>query len=94
MPYDFEGSTDRSPPHMTDYVPPPHDLETIVVLLQLSAIWLTHKPGDQFTYHQLLEQFKELAGEDFIYSDIDVQIVFDNMGKYFKSESNKHFSMK
>jgi hypothetical protein len=93
MSYDFD-SDDHSPPVMTNYVPQPHDLETIVTLIHLSAIFLTNAPGDQFTYQQLLDQFKELAGDDFIYNDIDVQIVFNNMGKSFKRQPDQHFSMR
>jgi hypothetical protein len=93
MSYDFDG-LDYSPPIVTNYIPQPHDLETIVTLLELAAIFLTPTPGTLFTYQQLLEQARELAGDDFVVEDLDAELVFDNMGYVFKKEADKHFSMK
>lgn len=94
MSYDFEDCNDQSPPVMNSYVPQPHDLETIVMLLELAAIMLTNAPGDQFTYEQLLLQARELAGEDFVLEDADAEIVFSNLSSIFRKEANKHFSLK
>ncbi len=94
MSYDFEDSDDRSPPVITDYKPQPHDLEAIITLLELAAIFLTNAPGDQFTYEQLLAQARELAGDDFVLEDADAKIVFDNLGSVFKKEDKGHFSLK
>lgn len=93
MSYDFDDNADHSPPIATNYIPPPHDLETIVVLFEVAAIMLTPTTGAQFTYQQLLKQTRGLAG-NFVLEDIDAEIVFANMGFLFKKEVNKHFSMK
>jgi hypothetical protein len=94
MSYDFEDGDDRSAPVVTDYKPQPHDLETIVTLLELAAIFLTNAPGDQFTYQQLIAQARDLAGNDFVLEDVDAEIVFNNLGKVFQKEANQHYSLK
>lgn len=94
MSYDFEDSDDRSPPVITDYKPQPHDLETIVMLLELAAIWLTNVPGDQFTYEQLLAQARDLAGDAFVLEDTDAKIVFDNLTSVFGKEPKGFFRLK
>lgn len=94
MVYDFDGVADHSPPIMTNYKPQPHDLETIVMLLELAAIFLTDAPGVQFTYDQLLIQARDLAGNDFVLEDTDAKIVFDNLRSVFRKEDNGHYSLK
>lgn len=94
MSYDFDDNTDHTAPVVTNYIPQPHDLEAIVTLLELAAIYLTPAPGTQFTYPQLLAQARELAGTDFVLEDIDAQIVFDNLSSVFKKEGKGFFSLK
>lgn len=91
--YDFDDN-DRSPPKVADYKPQPHDLEFIVTLIQLAAIYLTNQPGDLFSYQQLFDQAKELSDDDFELEEADFKIVFDNSGKFIKKESGGLFSLK
>lgn len=93
MSYDFEDE-DHTPPIMTNYKPQPHDLETIVMLLELAAIQLTPSSGTKFTYQELLAEARVLAGDDFVLEDEDAKIVFDNLGSVFKKEGNDYFSLK
>jgi hypothetical protein len=92
MSYDFDDVADHSAPIMTNYKPQPHDLETIVVLLQLAAISLTPTPGTLFSYQELLIQARQLAG-DFVLEDTDAKIVFQGLS-CFKKEKKKLFSLK
>ncbi len=75
MSYDFEG-TDRSPPVVNStYVPEKHDLEVIVMCLELAAIFLTPGDGSTFTYEELLAEAKALGGKEFDLDEKDVRIV-------------------
>ena len=53
----------------------PKDLETIVTLMELAAIYLTSKPEDSFTEAQLLSQMHELASPEIKLDDVDIRIV-------------------
>jgi hypothetical protein len=93
MSYDFDDSTDRSPPPITDYVANPKDLETIVVMLQLAAIFLTPSAGTIFTIQQLLDQVRELGGDDLVIEEKDIMIVLPGCS-FLRKEKNGSFSMK
>lgn len=76
MTYDFEDQADRSPPWQeSGYVPAKHDLEVIVMCLELAAIFLTPSDGSTFTYDELFAEAKELGGPDFDLDEKDVKIV-------------------
>lgn len=80
MSYDFEDQADRSPPWVeTGYVPIPHDLEVIVMCLELAAIHLTPNEDVTFSYDELLTQAKDIGGKDFSLEERDVEIVLPFM---------------
>lgn len=58
MPYDFEGTEDRSPPPWMMNGPEyqPTDLEAIVMAMEIAAINLTTAIGSSFTLDQLLDE--------------------------------------
>ena len=76
------------------YVPIPHDLEYIVTLIQLATIYLTPGPGTLFTYEQLFNQAKELAGEEFPLEETDFKIVLVNYPSLLRKEKGGFYSMK
>ena len=79
---------------MQDYIPQPRDLEYVVTLMQLAAIYLTNAPSDRFTYQQLFDQAKELAGDEFKLEEVDFKIVFDNYPSLFIKEKGGLLGMK
>ena len=85
MSYDFEGASDRKAPKVSTAKPQANDLEAIVMLLELAAIYLTPEPGTQFTYAQLLAQARELGGNEIGIDEKDVQIVLGKAGFLKKS---------
>jgi hypothetical protein len=93
MSYDFDESEDKSSPKVTDFKPDPKDLETIVTMLQLAAIWLTPTVGAIFTLSQLLEQVRQLCGDELIIDEKDIMIVLAN-SSFLKKEPGKRFSLK
>jgi hypothetical protein len=93
MSYDFDGLEDKSPPKVTDFKPDPKDLETIVTMLQLAAIWLTPTAGTIFTLSQLLDQIRQLCGDELIIDEKDIMIVLAN-SSFLKKEPGKRFSLK
>lgn len=56
----------------------PSDLEAIVTLLEISAIYLTPSPGARFTFDQLLAQAREIGGDELPLDEADVRIVVNN----------------
>ena len=58
-----------------EFVPQPHDLEQITVLLALGAIYLTNAPGDEFTFEELLASAREASCGTFELEEADVRIV-------------------
>lgn len=64
---------------MTDYVPQKHDLEVIVLLLDLAAIYLTPSDGSVFTFDELFKEAHDLGGPEFDLSERDVRIVLPFM---------------
>ena len=93
MSYDFDGVEDRSPPKVTDYKADPKDLETIVTVLILAAIWLTPAPDTIFTLQELLKQVRDLCGEDLLINEKDIMIVLAN-SSFLKKLSGQRFTLK
>jgi hypothetical protein len=93
MVYDFEGLDDHSPPKITDYKADPKDLETIVTMLQLAAIFLTPTTGTIFTLQQLLDQVRQLCGKDLLIEEKDIMIVLAN-SSFLKKLSGQRFILK
>ena len=91
MPYDFEAATDRTAPVVKTAPAQADDLEAIVVLLELAAINLTPQPGTEFTFAQLMEEARDLGGEDAI-DEKDVKIVLEKAS--FIKKQGKHFILK
>lgn len=58
----------------------PRDLEAIVVLLELAAIYLTHGPDSTFAAEQLLAEARSIGGEEIPLEETDVQIVLGKAG--------------
>jgi hypothetical protein len=54
------------------------DLEQIVLLLTLAVIFLTDKPGDEFTLEQLLAEARSLLPKEATLEETDVRIVLAN----------------
>lgn len=57
-----------------------HDAETIITILELAAISLTTKPGQTFTRVQLIEEAKEIGGDEIVLVDEDIDIVLTKQG--------------
>ena len=93
MSYDFEGCKDKSPP-MRNHIPMQgNDLEAIVMLLELAAIYLTDSPDTEFTEEQLIAQAKEIGGKGIVLKDNDARIVLSGM-KFIKKVKGKQNTYK
>ncbi len=57
-----------------------HDAETIVTILELAAISLTTRPGQTFTRAQLVEEARDIGGDEIILDDEDVDIILTKQG--------------
>jgi hypothetical protein len=90
--YDFEPGSDRSPPRVPHVRYAPHDLEAIVTLLELGAIYLTADPGSDFTFEELLVQAREIGGSDFVLEEADARIVLDSSS--FLKRSGGRYSLR
>jgi hypothetical protein len=77
--YDFDSTPGRSPPRVDTPAQHPKDLEAIVTLLELAAIFLTPKPGTMFTFDALIEQAHEISGPDCLIDPRDARIVLPFM---------------
>jgi hypothetical protein len=75
MAYDFDGVEAWQRPTVSAPMLDQRDLEGIVTLLQLAAIFLTPMPESTFTAKQLIEQAKELGGDEFSILEKDAEIV-------------------
>lgn len=93
MSYDFEAVTDREPPRITTPVAQANDLEAIVMLLELAAIYLTPAPGTEFTLDQLLGQARDIGGDEIAIDEKDALIVLDN-ASFLKKLAKKRFCLK
>lgn len=60
------------------------DLEAIVLLLELSAIDLTPEADTRFTFQQLLDNARNIGGDEIVLDERDVRIVMPFMGKVIK----------
>lgn len=80
MSYDFETTTSQSPP--TPYIETSdrRDLEAIVTLLELAAIYLTTGPDSTFTKKQLIDEARRIGGDDVDLDESDVNIVLGKAG--------------
>jgi hypothetical protein len=90
MSYDFDSASDRDPPRVS--TPPMHstDLEAIVTLLDLAAIYLTPSPNTLFSFEALLAQAREISGPDLVLAERDVRIVLPFM-KTIRKRGRKFF---
>lgn len=77
MSYD---SDESSPGSLAPKISPPsnpRDLSTLVTVLELAAIELTKKEGDEFTLEELIRVAKDIAGPECPVTDADLTIVAD-----------------
>jgi hypothetical protein len=76
------------------YAPYRHDdLEAIVTLLELAAIYLTPDPDSSFTQRELIDKARELGGDEIIPDEVDLKIVLGKAG-FLKKLSAGRFRMK
>lgn len=80
MSYDFEAASDKLPPTPPIARSDRRDLEAIVTLLELAAIYLTSTPDSDFTADQLLNEARRIGGGDLPLEESDVQIVLGKAG--------------
>jgi hypothetical protein len=64
----------------------PRDLEALVMLLELAALYLTDSPDSTFTATQLLDEARKIAGEDLAFDENDMRIALANAG-FLKRET-------
>jgi len=58
----------------------PKDLEAIVMLLELAAVYLTSGPESTFTASELINQAHAIGGDDLRVEEADMKIVLGNAG--------------
>ena len=80
MSYDFETTTSQSPPTPHIETSDRRDLEAIVTLLELAAIYLTTGPDSTFTKRQLIDEARRIGGDDVDLDESDVNIVLGKAG--------------
>jgi len=56
------------------------DLEAIVMLLELAAIYLTRDPNSSFSREELIEKARELSGDALRLDEMDLKIVLGKAG--------------
>lgn len=93
MSYDFDDCADRSPPQTNVEPMDPHDLESVVILMELAAISLTQKPGDQFTREELLCEARRYSGDDINPSEEDMGIVLPFV-RFLRKTPGKKYTLK
>lgn len=91
MSYDFDAAADRDPPPMSAPATHGRDLEAIVTLLELAAIYLTSSPGQTFTLDELLVQAQEIGG--LTIDKGDARIVLDK-AKFLRKQPDKRFALR
>lgn len=69
------------------------DLEPIVMLLELAAIYLTRDPNSSFTKEQLIGKARELSGAALPLNEIDMKIVLGKAG-FLKKLPGGRFRLK
>lgn len=77
MSYDFDLAPDRFPPAMGIQPTRGDDLETIVTLLQLAAIFLTSESDTTFTAEDLFREACSIGSGEISLDTRDIQIVLD-----------------
>jgi len=70
----------------------PRDLEGIVSVLEIAAIYLTEDPESTFTEAELLAKAHEISGADFPFQDVDARIVLRHAS--FLSRSGERMSLR
>lgn len=93
MPYDFDGVPDREPPRLKIQPLQGNDLEAIVTLLELAAIYLTPVPGKEFTWDALFSQVRTIGGDEITIDERDALIVVGYV-KFLKKVSGNRFCLK
>lgn len=80
MSYDYDDAEGSSP--FTSSITPsdPQDLEAIMTLLEISAVFLTDSPESVFTAHDLVAKAKDIAGDEVPLRVEDVNIVLGKAG--------------
>jgi hypothetical protein len=66
----------------------PRDLEAIVMLLELGAIYLTQGPDSTFTTEELLAEARRIGGDEIVLDEKDVRIVLGKAG-FLRKESGR-----
>lgn len=67
----------------------PTDLEGIVTMLEIAAIYLTPAPGSWFTVEQLLAEAKTIGGDEYVIDEADARIVIANAGFLVKGNGGR-----
>lgn len=67
----------------------PRDLEALVALLEVAAIFLTERPESSFTAEQLIAEARKIAGEEFGFDAADMKIVLDGMTTVIRTGDGK-----
>jgi hypothetical protein len=80
MSYDIETAIDALPPTPNIVTADRRDLEAIVTLLELAAVYLTPTPDATFTVEELLIEAHRLGGDEVRIEVDDVKIVLGKAG--------------
>jgi hypothetical protein len=88
MPYDFEAAANKKPPTLSTAPAQADDLEAIVMLLELAAIYLTPEPGVHFTEDELLDKARAIAGEEISLNKKDAAIVLGK-AKFLRKDGKR-----
>lgn len=93
MSYDFDTATDLLPPPISTVPSDRKDLEMIVTLLELAAIYLTTSPGSLFTTDELITEARKLGGDEIGLDEGDIKIVLGKAG-FLKKETGGRLWLK
>lgn len=77
MSYDFDDTDDRSPPRIEIKPMDPVDLEALVVVLEISAVFLTPAPGHLFTEEALFREARGLVDDPL--NETDLRLVLNGL---------------
>lgn len=82
MPFDIDGETfvreDEQSPYRNAPVPT-RDLAKLSTLMEAAALSLTDAPGASFTWEQLVQEVRQIAGEGTEIGDRDLKIVYEKV---------------
>lgn len=67
----------------------PRDLEAIVMLLELAAIYLTQGPESTFTARELIDEARVIGGDGLQLDEADVKIVLGKAGFLRKNHGGR-----